>query len=118
MAEESTMSKTTYAFAEHLPHDARVAAATADYRWNHIRRRTKDGCCPLGVALRAAEFDVPASPDSRCVSLALFLSDEWTPLRRSVAKFIHDWDGHPLDPGYLERDDLPRAFGVRMEMPR
>jgi hypothetical protein len=112
------MTQPAYAFADYLPHDARIAAATADYGWIHIRRRTKDGCCPLGVALRAAGFDVPAFPDSRCVSLALFLSDEWTPLRRSVAKFIHDWDGDPRNPGYLEHDDLPRAFGVRMEVPR
>lgn len=99
---------TEYLFAKSLPREARVAAATAEYGWIHIRRRTEDGCCPLGVALRAAGFaDAPAFPDSRCVAILVQGSDAWTPFRRSVSRFICDWDA-----GDLREDGLPAALGV------
>lgn len=101
-----------YAIWSSFSLEARRAAATADYCSGRV---TPDGCCPLGVALRAANVPLPGwlgawtAPNENDVSEALVDAfddrDGWAAESNAVcdraAEFIADWDAGKIDPADL-----------------
>lgn len=108
----------TYAISRYLSPQSRRAAVRATYdcleggSLRVMRRRTEDGYCPLGIAVRAETGEVEQAPTSDRVAFAL-IEHGATNLRqieRAASTFIVAWDE-----GRIKDTDLPKALGVTPE---
>lgn len=105
-----------YAIAKYLSEHERRACVAERYEPDrHGFLRTVDDCCPLGVALRSRDPQLPPAPGSEEVLRALGGPHEysepyskWARIERAAAHFIGDWDHRRIDPA-----DLPAIFEVQ-----
>lgn len=106
----------TYAIAQYLTDEQKAAALAVTYRpltkgkGRNPLPRSKDGCCPLGVALRATDpmfHGVPTAGNVACQLTGIEYA-EWVGYPEYVAaqRFIDDWDAGMIS-------DLAEALGVQ-----
>jgi hypothetical protein len=89
--------------------DARRVAATATYRRigrGTRRRTTPEGCCPLGLAMRADGHGWPTCPAAGTVATSLTPNidathDEYQRTYLAAAAWMAEWDTGRIDPPEL-----------------
>lgn len=99
-----------YAIADFLTDDEKRAACDAVYaptghdRWP--TPRTRNGCCPLGVAIGASTGCVEGAPRPTAIAVAL-LGFGRAGASFAAGTFTSSWDAGRIPPA-----DLPIAFGL------
>lgn len=104
-----------YDIAQYLTDEQKAAAVAEQYHARAMNRgkavlfRSKDGCCPLGMALRSTHPDFEPVPTSSQVAehlTGVALRDPDLPEFVAARRFINDWDSGNIR-------DLAKALGVR-----